>query len=535
MRALRSILLACAVVATCGVARAGDWGYEPEVRLLPPKPGLQWNIWAGEYHFAFHHVTDFALDEEGTGNPIGDWAEHRVRLAPAFAWGRFGVQVEMDLVEGQVLGNHEDLYPGFRRLDRRDGDHGLGVHEFLLREAYGQLLTDVGLLRVGQMTSSYGLGIMANTGRDEEERFGTRRYGDIVDRALLLLTPFRPLSGPGTWGDYLTIAASGDMVWRDENADFREGDRAWQANGGIFWRHPEYTNGAVFTWRTQEDEDADTLEAFVLNVNGNNRLALTTMPGHGPHAGKEVPDLALTLDYEMVWLWGHTDRFQQIGTEEGLDIASFGAVGRLGFQANHLGLEAELELGYASGDNDAHDDTSHAFFFDPDYNVGLVFFDEMLPLITARAAEIASDPANVAVPAKGLDLVPSQGRVTNVLYAFPQLRWTWHPPTRWVEDVRLLAGGLLVMTPAELAHSYYTFRNGGSAANHLGADVRSRYLGTELLAGARVTLFAWPEHVALALHLDQSYFLPGKALADPEGELPDGVWKILAAAALHWR
>ncbi len=529
------ILLTLFVLVTGGRPLAAEWGYQPEVRLLPPRQGVQWNLWAGEYRFAYHSTTDFVLDEAGLTNPVGQWAEQRVRLSPAFAWGRFGARVEMDLIEGQILGDRENLYPAGRRLDRKSVNRGEGFHGFLLREAYAQVLTSIGLFRLGQMTSSYGLGILANTGVEDHDRFGVRRYGDVVDRALLALKPFRPLTGANAWGDYLTIVASGDMVWRDENAIFQDGDRAYQVNGGLFWSQPRFTNGAIVTFRTQKDNDGDTLEALVLNLNGKNEYALTTREGAGALAGQQVPDLALSLDYETVWLQGHTDRFQQIGTEEGLDLSSFGAVGRLNFAIHSLGLEAEVEVGYASGDKNAHDDTSHAFFFDPDYNVGLIFFDEMLPRISARAAELSSDPANVAVPAKGLDLIPSQERATNVLYYFPQLRWTWSPATHHVEDIKVLLGGLLMTSPAEFAHSYYTFRNGGSAANHLGRSVDSNYLGTELLAGVRATVLAWPEHLGLTIHLDQSYFLPGKALADPEGNLPDAVWKILAAAALHWQ
>lgn len=529
------VFLAVVMLCLSTPAFAGDWGYAPTVKMVPPQTGVQWNLWAGQYRFALHNTTDFALDADGLGNPVEQWAEHRVRLSPAFAWGPVGIKVELDLIQGQLFGDHEDLFPGFRRLDRKAENLGAGFDGFLLRDAYAQVITPVGLIRVGQMTSSYGLGILANTGADDPNRFGIGRNGDVVDRALVALKPFMPLTGPNAWGQYLTFIGSGDLVWRDENAVFLDGDRAWQGNGGIFWQHPSYTNGAIFTYRHQDDDDGDTLEAYVLNVNGKNIYALTTMAGQGDQAGQQVPDLALSLDYEAVWLWGHTDRFQQIGSEEGLDLASFGAVGRLGFAANSLGLQAELEVGYASGDNNAYDDTSHAFFFDPDYNVGLIFFDEMLPRISARAAEMSGDPANVAVPAKGLDLIPSQERVTNVFYLFPQVRWTWHPATHYVEDLKLLFGGLVLTSPSGFAHSYYTFQNGGSAANHFGRSVDSNYLGTELLAGIRTTLYAWPDHVGLTLHLDQSYFMPGKALADTDGSLPDGVWKVLAAAALHWR
>jgi hypothetical protein len=534
MRREALVILTVLMALLCARPAGAESGYRSQVELLPPPDGIAWNLLTGEYRFAMHHVGGFALDENGTPGPISNWAEHRVRLSPTVAWRFIGLKFDVDLIDGQVMGDHEDLYPDYRRLDRRRENSGLGTDSLLLRNGYVQVATPVGLIRAGRMTSQYGLGVIANAGEDDDDRFGVRRFGDVVDRGLLLLKPFRPLTGQDAWGDYLTFMGSADLVFRDENAVFADEDRAYQGNGGIFWMHPRYTNGAVFTRRVQEDADGDELEAYVVNVNGRNRLALSTMPSDEPGKG-EVDDLALSLAYELVWLMGHTDRLQQLGSPEGLDLESFGAVGRLGFEWNSIGLEADLEVGYASGDNNNYDDESHAFFFDPDYNVGMVFFDEMLPLITARAAEISSDPANLAVPPKGLDLVPSQGRVTNALYYFPQLRYTWHPDSEFVEKLQGLMGGLVITTPAYFGHSYYTFRNGGLAANHLGRSTDSRYVGTELLAGLRFEVWPWPDHVGLSLKLDQSYFLPGAALADPDGKTPDPVWKVVGTAALHWR
>jgi hypothetical protein len=523
------------VICASRIASA-DIGYAPEVRLTPPPEGFAWNFWSGEYRFSYSDVGNFVLDETGTRSPVQGYGEHRVRLAPALAWKFVGIKVELDLLEGQLFGDGEDFFPDSRRLDRRVGTPGTGFDHFLLREAYLQVATPVGLFRAGQMTSQYGLGIIGNAGRDDDERFGIRRYGDIVDRFLILLKPFRPLTGPGAWGDYFTIMGSGDLVFRDENAVWQDGDRAYQGNSGLFWMHPEYTNGVVFTYRNQEDDDGDSLRAYVVNVNGHNRFVFSTMPARDVEDEDGIePDLSCSFDYEMVWLMGHTDRMQQLGSEDGLDLQSFGAVGRVGFDVASIGLETEVEIGYASGDHNSYDDESHAFFFDPDYNVGLIFFEEMWPLISARAAEISSDPGNLAVPPKGLDLVPSQGRATNTFYLLPNLRWTWNPSFPVLRKVQLLAGGLVLFSPAGPAHSYYTFRNGGTAANHLGGAVESSYLGTEFLAGLRIEVWPWKEHLGLAFKVDESYFLPGKALAAPGGSIPDGVWKIMASAALMWR
>ncbi|MBM4373287.1 MAG: hypothetical protein FJ098_16645, partial [Deltaproteobacteria bacterium] len=505
------------LIGLLGPLPAGaDTGYCPVVPPVGQGDGLCWNALPAAYRVAVQHLGAFALDREGTGSPLHDLAEHRLRWSPAIAWGPLRFKAELDVVEGLIAGDREDFAPEYRRMDRRADYEGRGFGGFLFREAYLEYLSPVGLVRLGQMTSRYGLGILSNEGADDDDRFGLRSRGDIVDRLLFATTPFLPLTGPDGWGRYLTFLLAGDLVFRDENAVLTDGDEAWMVNAGVFWRDPRWTNGFVFTWRTQRDRDGDSLQAYAFNVNGQNRFALTTRDGE--------PDLELRFEYELAYLLGETTRFQQFGSEDGLDLSGLGVVGRLALTSRATGLAGEFEAGYASGDSNPYDGTSHAFFFDPDYNVGMVFFEDMLPLITARSVEISSDPAHLATAPKGLDMVPTQGRVTNTFYFFPQLRWTlpWDM-TAHVEKVQVLLGGLVIMTPARLAHSYYSFENGGVPVNHLGRPTDSPYAGTEFLAGLRARLWVWPEHAGVDLRLDQSLFLPGDALRDPAGETIDPV------------
>jgi len=508
----------------------GGTGYTAEVD--PKEPGFQFNGLPGEYRFDFHRVSGFTIDEDGTQGGIEKWGEHRLRLSPELSFRPFYVRVELDVLGGQILGDHENFYPEGFRLDRRNENSGLGFDGFLLREAYVQYASPWVALRIGQMASEYGLGLLANAGREDDNRFGVRRYGDIVDRAMVLFTPFQGIWGPEHSLAPLTFMASGDMVYRDENADFMAGDNAYMANAGLMYRHDKYENNIIFTYRDQEDEDGDTLEVYALNLNGRNRFVLDTMLGE---EGKQVPNLSFKLEYEAAWLFGKTDRLQQLGAEDGLNINAFAAVGRLGFEMAKVGLEAEVEVGYASGDKDAHDDESHSFSFDPDYNVGMIFFDEMLPLITARSAEISADPSHLQVPPKGLDLIASQGRVTNTLYYFPQIRYTLAPGVVWMEKFKAMFGALLLSTASPLAHSYYTFRNGGVATNYFGRETDSSFLGTELLLSIQGDFWVWPEHVGLSVRAQGGAFLPGDALADLDGNTPDSVYKGLLTLALFWK
>ncbi|MBM4353875.1 MAG: hypothetical protein FJ109_08775 [Deltaproteobacteria bacterium] len=524
MRQLVCTVVLAVLLAVSGSARA-EYSTEVKPQL---EEGNAWNPWMGSYRFVFHRLSDFDLDAEGSGSPISAFAEQRLRISPAFTWKGLHLEASVDVFNGQIFGDHEALAADYLRYDRRDEDYGLDISRFLVRKAFVQWRSPIGLLRVGQQASEYGLGMLSNSGEDDEKRFGVRRYGDIVDRVLFATTPFLPLTGKGRWGEHLTLFAAGDLVFRDENADLLEDDRAWMANGGILFNHPDFTNGAIFTWRTPQDRDGDDLTAYVVNVNGKNRFKLT----------EETDDkkgMAVRFDYELAALWGHTTRYQQLGTEDGLDLRAFGGIGRAAFEKPEWGFDLVFELGYASGDSNPYDETSTAFNFDPDYKVGLIFFDEMLPLISARAVEILADPGHTAEPAKGIDLVASQGRVTNSLYYFPQVRYFPDFGIPLLKGMGAMLGALVLTTPAYYSHPYYTFAHGGDATNHFNVVTDSRYLGTELLAGLQLPFNPWGDHIRITLRGEGACFLPGAALEDASGNLPDPVWKAMGTAALEWK
>ena len=83
----------------------------------------------------------------------------------------------------------------------------------------------------------------------------------------------------------------------------------------------------------------------------------------------------------------------------------------------------QVEVGYASGDANPFDDQANGFTMNRDYKVGLVLFDEVMLFQTQNAARRLSDPALLGAPPPGLDLLPTEGAITNALYLKPTLRW----------------------------------------------------------------------------------------------------------------
>lgn len=499
--------------------------YTPEVKNKTSDGNVYHNLFKGFYQFTFDHVSDFDIDAEKTNRPIENWGEHRIRYAPSINYDIFKFDIEVDLINQQPFGDFENLASGFDRYDRRDQQNHFDP-EVRLRELNMQLMTKIGLLKIGQTTSEYGLGILANSGRENDTRWGSKHYGDIVERIMFASTPFLPLSRKGGWGDYLTILVSCDLVYWDENADLLDEDIAINATAGVMYRHPKYTNGLIFTYRWQEDKDDDYLKVYAINLNGKNRFDF--------NSESSFP-LTLKLNYEFVAMFGKTNRFQQLGTEDGLTLEAFGGVAQVILEMSKIGLDFDFELGYASGDNDPYDDKSTAFFFDPDFNVGMIFFDEILPMVTARSVDEMTDPSRTTKTPKGLDLIASKERVTNSIYYMPQLRYKAPLKLGLDEYLQLSFGAAVLTTPTKFAHAYYTFENGGTPTNYLRGRTSSNYLGTEILAGVLFKIWPFKDHIGVKLNCQFAYFVPGAALEDANGDNIDPVWKIMTSAALEWQ
>src|SRR5690606_2329077 len=99
-------------------------------------------------------------------------------------------------------------------------------------------------------------------------------------------------------------------------------------------------------------------------------------------------------EYEVVYMFGDTSlvrTIQQTPDNERERIRAFGTATRLGAattagsgEARWGNFVAQLEWGWASGDADPNDGVTRRFRMDPNYNVGLILFDEVLAWKSAR-------------------------------------------------------------------------------------------------------------------------------------------------------
>jgi hypothetical protein len=442
----------------------------------------------------------FPLDALDTPLDRATFLEARARVGARLVRGDVELVGELDLVDGQIAGELSTVGTTrgtdtfLTRRDRLDGYYG-----FTPRTLYLRLTTDYGAWTVGQTTSAWGLGMVANAGRDTEG-FGLARGGNVVTRVGFGTRPLSGVEGLPGLVQSTIVAASVDLVYEDDIARVVDGDLAGAAGLAVRLEDERWSLGVLGSGRLQRDR------ADVSDPGGQRRqlqvLALDTY-ARGRVWG-EAEGLHLRAGAEVALTRGHTDRAMFEATrEDGATIAGVGALARVEVAHGDTFL-VRLEAGRASGDDDPYDDVARTFGFNTAHRVGLLLFREVLPMASARAVDRAADPALTQRPAPGLRSIVQQGGVSNAQYLYPTVRW------RLDEALEFRAGYLLAATTAEWVDPFRTAQAGGYAVGPAGVPTGVALLGQELLGAVHST---WPVLGGeLALVVEGSVLFPGPTL-----------------------
>lgn len=488
----------------------------------------------GDYELRFRAMTDLPLEPPARGavEPT-DGSEPR---DPAllgqnkylYHWLRlFGRVVfrddvalvgEIDLPRGLVAGDTTHFVSQSR--DPLDDYNWYDVHP---RQLYLEYRSPIGMFRLGQQTSHWGLGILANDG-DHKQMFGDTIRGALVERLLYATTPM----GEGT---PLLIALAGDLVFEDNTADLLgnspeqpEGDIAAQGVLAVAYRTDFADIGFYGVFRHQQRELTSVLQPYeesldvgVFDIAGKLR---GEVPGTNGYAYIQAEAAAVVgrTSYVRSAYVTRTDPAAPIEDES---VLSFGTAAVLGFVHTRTDEKErwgdfvhELEFGYATGDADPFDGETHRFTMDTNHNVGLVLFDQVLGWKTARSATIAQDPRIVNRPNPGLQFLPSNGGVFGATYLNP--RFLFRP----IRQIDAKLGFVFAQATADVVDPYQAGAL-GTYANYDGGNPRSRDLGVEIDLGidARVPL---ERMVTLELGAEGGVLFPGRAFDDEAGNaLPE--------------
>lgn len=431
-------------------------------------------------------VTSYPADRNETALRTGAGTDLFARVGLSYNTKRalipfnFGVDYEHDLITGSLSGEPElagEGLPYARPIEHQ------------LRKAKGRASLGYYLhLSGGLDTSQFGLGLLANDGAQSwtpgSARFSDPRGGDRVLRLAVA-------SGPVT--DLRLFAAFGHD-WVQDDDTMTEGDSSRQFIGTfIVGRDLPTSLGFYAVRRYLESEGGDTLDVWAVD--------LFVRTSH------DLPRrMRLTVALEAALIVGKTTLTSTTTFPEN-DVFQLGAALQANLEVGRR-FGVALDLLYASGDSNFDDAQQNAFKPDPNYELGLLLYRNVMAGLTGRAFYTASDPHLSGYPTKGLERYPTHGSASNTVAFFPR---AW---VRLLAGLELYGGPLLAFTAAPLADPLNTKAAGGDPRNALDGDP-GRYLGTELDVGARLrTLFGGTQ---LTTGLEAGLLFPGDALSKSDG------------------
>lgn len=433
---------------------------------------------------------------------------------------RLRITVEADVLSGVLLGDVAPNIPGRAdlgsQLRRNAWDAPYPGAAFDPRAAYVGYKTPIGLLQLGLQGSDFGLGVLANSGDESNEKlaFDRRQGGDRVWRALFVTKPFYAL---GSVYEHIHLAVGADIVWRDDNADWLRGDRAYQLISSLFYRQEGLFVGGYLARRRQRDLEGSRLDVTALDAS----VSIPVFSHHDTLSGE--------IGAEVAMLRGSTDRVYPFEGGDSMDIKAMGAALEYWGYHTRTKLGLQILLGGASGDSNLDDPTLYRFRFDPNYNVGLIMFDHYLPAVTRAYYDRATDLTKVGEEPRGVDNLINDGAVENAYYLNPQL--TLGDP---VQGALIAAGAVIAWSPQPWSDPYSSVERGGQPVGLLGGTDSLEQLGWEVDVAAQYKTFLRDGRLALALRAEGGLLMPGTAFATAAGERPASQTLVRARFDFEW-
>ncbi|MBP9207535.1 MAG: hypothetical protein KBG28_26455 [Kofleriaceae bacterium] len=502
----------------------------------------------------------------------------RFRLMPSLSYGKVAkLNFQLDGFDDVVWGDNNGVSaaPLFATDTSNQplfgGEPGASIN---LKRAWMEFAVPVGLMRVGRMPSHWGMGLLANGGGTANldpttpvgepprkaldhftsEDFGDKHFGSTADRILFITKPlaiYRTAKKiPKVDSNFILGYAFGKLSeapllpYEPFERKFRPfGQQGFLSRGGsddvnehVFlavYNNPDFERVAY----TDELRVGTYIVMRTAREGSTFPSDLDPTAGCGTFEGAPVPcvDTGSRVGIFDVWwrarvgpYFTEGEAYQILGSTFGgipfpsrnvKKKASINAgVARVGYLTK--AADGILELGHASGDDNLSDERFTQRPMHPDFNVGLILFEETLRELSARTYGI---PFFSEQNPNGASSFFSNGGVINANYV--NLRGRLRPDQLGAgssalatggKDGKLglrslikgfeLTGGLLVAFVDKLAVDGVAMFYEG-AANDQGQTGGAKHLGTEVDLGVRTNFGG---HMRFSL--ETGYLRFGKAL-----------------------
>jgi len=465
---------------------------------------------SGYYRVRHYYIDDVWMSDAygHTLNTNSSYFQQRVRLEPTV---RVSENVKLigqiDIFDDVIWGNNNAPVPVLAGAPTSQGPDGyfaddqFGIRSINPKRFYADVLLPFGKLEFGRMPSHWGLGLLENDGNGFRNEWGDAHYGTTHDRILFATKPM------GKEGPMILAIAFDKTV--TSNADKL-------APGSIDASIDDVDQIAIVPVYHPEDKQTTAGIFAAYRSQNSTKTQIYAASGYC-----DVDLEPLRLQAEAVWVGGETKALMpallKANDEDNLhltgktDVNAINGVLRATY--NYEPLKFIVEGGYSSGqekdavipERNSPRTTSKitTYPFNPDYNVGLILFEEVLYRKSLDAAENRFPyPNDERLSLK--ELIPSHGSVRNAWYVAPLIKL----------DLTDALGTKLGILYAQAVEDLYdpTSRAAGWT-NYEGNHKLSKDLGWEI---------DWGIHFGLADNFDfgvqLGYFIPGKAFETTSGD-----------------
>lgn len=530
---LAALLLAVVSLVPATASAVEPWSDAdpagPPARItLSPSTGFR-----GAAEYRANAVSIRPLDLNGTRDRNFSAIEHRLRLDSTIDYeDKVRLSASIDVLDGVLWGDNGSLgtqpeptsganvstsNPNLAKtcIARRGTDPATEASSYhfglcaadpvFVRRLYGDIITPVGLIRIGRQAFTEGASLAVNDGDGRRNRFGFARRGNSADRVLFATKPLEAFKAPSKRdgsekrGTFLILAY--DKLVGDDPHRYKDDLQNYiTAVRVIEPRHSLGTDAELrffhaFRWGNTNDTAIHAFGARAASTFGEVTAGIETAVVSG--STREI-----------------SEAFRVITSDPAVSqtIAQIGARGAVRWDRKFF--SAYLEADYASGDSDPQSRTPLTQFrFAEDSNVGLLMFKHVLAYQTARAAAAGVELLrNLGAPSYPLESVATRGSFTNAFAIFPQ--FDVHP----VPSLLIRGGVLMAWAPAKVVDPITSLQQRDGVAieddlvNFAGGKP-GRYYGTEL--DSRIQ---WRFMDHFAADLEAAILFPGSALQDANGD-----------------
>jgi hypothetical protein len=472
------------------------------------------------------------IDLNGVTNRRASWVEHRLRLDASIDYDeKVRLVISADVMDGTLWGdngtfggdpsansgtraaatnpNNTRVAVGYKGGDELDPDsYGFVLQEnppIKIRRAYGELVTPIGLFRIGRQPTTESTGLLVADGEGRPNRFGYSYSGDSSDRLLFVTKPLeglKPEAERDTSRDNgLFLMGFYDRVATGETRLF--GDDLQGVGTVVKWLNPQPTARTnvelqmVYGHRWERDFDT---AIHILNGRAIGRIDRLSAGVEGAAIfgqTREVSDALSLINNDPI--------VRQ-------KVEQWGARGVVRWDEQLW--TGYFEVDFASGDHNPNPGTALTqLYFAEDANVGLLMFERILAFESARSAgsgvELLNRIGAKTFPAERVD---SRGSFTNAIALFPQA------DVRPIKHVLVRGGVLMAWAPSGTVDPIETLKqrdgleveddlvnyNGGKPGNFYGTELDLR--------------LQWEYLNHFLFDLEGAVLFPGDAFEDENGQ-----------------